>query len=243
MMKVRNIAAIAIASLLPMAASAQETRALGPTDWTGAYAGLQFGALSAMQDVDNVSTAAGVVRTWSPDPDGASGGVFFGYNWQRGASLVYGVEADVNWSGAEGRSVVTTPLLAGGNVVEAVDTNVRGTAALRGRVGYAAGDTLFYATAGLAWIRHEGVYLGTTNPAAGPPIVGNPLPWSDTARGWTAGIGLEHVLNDRWVGRIDYRYTDFGDLFYRPFGGALAVNNLLGNLSTHEIRVGIAMRF
>jgi hypothetical protein len=162
-MKVKptRLAAIVVASLLP-----------GPlwplTDWTGAYAGLQFGTLSAMQDVDNVSTTAGVVRSWSPDPDGASGGVFLGYNWQHGASLVYGVEADVNWSGAEGRSVVTTPLLAGGNVVEAVDTNVRGTAALRGRVGYAAGDTLFYATAGLAWIRHEGVYLGTTNPAAGP---------------------------------------------------------------------------
>lgn len=245
-MKATHIAAIAIASLLPMASVAQETGGHGAVsgDWSGAYAGLQVGRLSAMQDVDNVSTLDGSVRrSWSPDPDGSIGGIYLGYNWQRGASLVYGVEAEVNWSGADGRAVQARAVGGGGSFVEVVDTSIGRIAALRGRIGYAAGDTLFYAAAGPAWIEHDGNYLGTLNPGVGAPVVGNPLPWSDSAHGWTAGVGLEHALNDRWVARIDYRYSDFGDLDYRPLGDASSTNNLLGDLRTHEVRVGIAMRF
>jgi outer membrane immunogenic protein len=237
-MKPTRLAAIVVASLLPVTALAAD-------DWTGAYAGLQFGTLSAMQDVNNVSTTAGVVRSWSPDPDGASGGIFLGYNWQHGMSLVYGVEAELNWSGANGRSGVTTPATGpgGGTLVEVVETRVSRTAALRGRIGYALNATLLYATAGLAWIDHDGVYRGTFTTGAGVPVGSTPQPWSDTARGWTAGIGVEQEFGGRWVGRIDYRYTDLGGLFYRPVGPTGGTNNFLGDLRTHAVRVGIAMRF
>lgn len=89
---------------------------------------------------------------------------------------------------------------------------------------------------------HEGVHSGTRNPAAGPPVAATPLPWSDTARGWTAGFGVEQAFGDRWVGRIDYRYSDSGDLYDRPFGPPGTANNFLGERHTHEVRVGIALR-
>ena len=54
------------------------------------------------------------------------------------------------------------------------------------------------------------------------------------------GVGVEHAFHERWVGRIDYRYSDFGQVDYLDFG---PTNTLSGDLETHEIRVGIGMRF
>jgi outer membrane immunogenic protein len=209
-------------------------------DWTGGYVGLQFGALNADQAVNNVSRASGLRNSWAPDPSGTVGGLYAGYNWQRGASFVYGVEAEYNWANADGSDVITAPVGIR-TLTETVEANISRTAALRARIGYALDRTLVYATGGLAWIDQDGAYTGELT--GRPP---SQIPWSGSHTGWTIGLGVERAFGDRWVGRIDYRYSDYGDIYYSPFATSNITtpsNDLSGSLTTQEVRVGMAMRF
>ena len=42
---------------------------------------------------------------------------------------------------------------------------------------------------------------------------------SESATGWTLGLGVEHAFTDNWLGRFEYRYYDFGDNDFNDFGG------------------------
>jgi outer membrane immunogenic protein len=94
--------------------------------------------------------------------------------------------------------------------------------------------TLFYATGGWAWIDYDSVFSPVLN---GTPF--RTLASSNNDQGWTLGIGIEHAFDDRWVGRIDYRYSNFGDAEYSAFPQP----HLFGDFETHDIRAGIAVRF
>lgn len=219
--------------LVQSAAHAENPGSPASIDWSGAYAGLQLGNLSAGQGIDWLNVAGTPRISWSPDASGFDGGIFVGYNWQRHRSLVLGVEAEYSASAADGSDRRTTAI-AVGNFVETVDTEINGTASIRGRIGYALNRSLFYASAGWAWIDHDGTYSAVTN-----GVPGVPRSWSFNDQGWTLGLGVEHALSDRIVARVDYRYSNFGGVTYATPG----VNTLSGDLETHQIRAGIAMRF
>lgn len=205
--------------------------------WGGGYAGLQAGYLSSSQSVDLNTATGSTLEAWNPDPDGATAGVYVGYNWETAGRLVFGVEAEYNWANASGTESIIQSVTGGNTTSENVETNIDGTAAIRGRVGYAMDRTLLYASAGWAWASYDGRVFGLIN---GNPS-GNTTSWSGSVDGWTVGIGVERALSDRWIGRIDYRYSDFGSLDYAPIGTSGA--NFSGDLTTSEIRLGAAMRF
>lgn len=95
--------------------------------------------------------------------------------------------------------------------------------------------TLLYAAGGLAVadVSLDGISAG----GAGP------FSYSETLTGWTLGAGIEHAFAQNWVGRLDYRYSDFGsDTFGFVSGGGVPHQFKL-NAETHEIRVGLAYRF
>lgn len=205
--------------------------------WGGGYAGLQAGYLSSSQSVNLNLPDGSTINEWNPDPDGATAGIFAGYNWETAGSLVFGVEAEYNWADASGTGTILRSITGGNTASENVDASIDATAAVRGRLGFALDRTLLYATAGWAWASYDGRVYGLFN---GTPS-GNTASWSSSVDGWTAGIGVERAFNDRWVGRIDYRYSDFGSLDYAPIGTSGA--NFSGDLTTSEIRLGAAMRF
>ena len=139
------------------------------------------------------------------------GGVFMGYNGQSGAA-VYGVEGDIGYSGREGTDVTGTKSSAG------IDGS------LRARLGYAAGPALIYVTGGGAAERHK------ISDAAGSD--------TNTMVGWTAGAGVDAMLTDRVFGRVEYRYTDFGNATFNTGSGPQTVG-----VSTNKISVGVGMKF
>lgn len=184
-------------------------------NWSGAYLGAQLGHSWAKDDETEENLQSGSVET---DPDGFLGGVYAGYNWQFPSNLVLGAEADIAYTGIDGSAV--NP--AGTTFRQ--EWNWLG--AVRGRVGYAFDRFLPYVAGGFAFGQVE------ASAATGGVAFYSK---TATATGWTLGAGAEYAFSDDWIGRLEYRYTDFG----RTNVGDIQT----GDVSMHDIRVGISYKF
>ena len=71
------------------------------------------------------------------------------------------------------------------------------------------GSALLYATGGLA-IGQQAFEVHEKAPAT------NIENFDETMVGWTAGGGVEYAFSSNWTARIEYRYTDFGDVTITP---------------------------
>ncbi|MGY5802620.1 outer membrane protein [Rhizobium hainanense] len=110
------------------------------------------------------------------------GQAFTGYNWQQG-QIVYGIEADLGYSGADStRNGLTAKNGVNGSV--------------RGRLGYDFNPFMLYGTAGLA-IGQNKLSDDTSSD-------------SKTAVGYTVGAGAETFITNNITARLEYRYTDYG---------------------------------
>ena len=154
--------------------------------WTGGYAGIQGGYAWTNLGVDGGAFAI-------DDLNGGLFGGYVGYNWQSDA-WVFGAEADIN--GVWNDQTFAGPFPA------SVDIGTDWLASIRGRVGYAVDRTLIFATAGVGWTEAT----SDINFGGGATLSG-----SDTFVGWTLGGGVEYAFDDNWIGRVEYRYYDFGD--------------------------------
>src|SRR6201994_3702151 len=127
-------------------------------DWTGFY----FGAHAGFgRGHSNAVLSDPSIATTNNAFGGPVGGLQAGYNFQLPSRIVLGFEADVSFPNyIDGNSVISTLATAKSYVVEQMDF----VGSLRGRLGYAAGPWMFYATGGLAWTGER--YLST-------PAIGN----------------------------------------------------------------------
>jgi outer membrane immunogenic protein len=169
---------------------------LNAYSWAGPYLGGNIGY--AWGSIDNNPTK----------PSGFAGGVQAGYNWQNGP-LVFGLEADIQASGANDTFApwkFSNPWF--------------GT--VRGRVGYALNNVLFYGTGGLAFGELRGQTPGVTE--------------SHTTAGWTAGVGAEFGFAQNWTARIEYLYVDLSN-------SRFAITGLPNGYQFGLARVGVNYRF
>ena len=179
--------------------------------WTGGYVGLQGGGIWSDSSVNEPDTGV-----FSENFNGGLFGGYAGYNWQSGA-WVYGAEGDFNgvWNDE-------TFNVGGFNV----DVGTDYLASLRGRVGYAFDRTLIFATAGVAFTRMS---------AEADLFNGVSLNADQNFTGWTVGAGAEYAFTDNWIGRVEYRYYDFGDSSIDGFGDV--------ELQTNTVTAGFAYKF
>lgn len=153
--------------------------------WSGMYVGVFGGYNWGTFDTNAVGDIGA---------DGWSGGAFAGYNFQSGP-MVYGVEGDIGYSGADGSF--------GG-----IDGKQTGFGSLRGRIGYAFDPVMIYGTGGLA------VSGAKLEDAGGSD--------SNVHLGWTVGAGAEALITDNVFGRLEYRYSDYGSKDYSLGGGTVS---------------------
>ncbi|WLS01880.1 outer membrane protein [Shinella oryzae] len=149
-------------------------------NWSGAYVG------------GNATWQKGKFNNQGSERGHAlGGGVYGGYNMQNG-QLVYGPEADLNYSGVDHNANGFT-----------AKQGVNGS--IRGRVGVDLNPVLVYGTAGVA--------------ASGVKVTNNATGAKDDATllGWTAGAGVETMVTDNITARVEYRYSDYGK---KTFNGA-----------------------
>jgi outer membrane immunogenic protein len=175
-------------------------------DWSGAYIGIQGGYVWT-----DLEFPAGFGLA-DENFDGGTLGAHVGLNAQNG-NLVYGVEADINYTWNENEYVLF------GDTYE-VGTDWSGS--LRGRLGYAFDRTMIYGTAGLA----------ITNGFVEGPGVDE----SETLTGYTVGAGVEHAFTDMISARLEYRYSDYGNEDFGLGLGDFDVNE-------HAVRVGVSFKF
>ena len=178
-------------------------------DWDGFYGGGY--AQAACLDTTYTSTTNG-------DLGGCAfaGGLIGGYSYQFD-DVVVGLEGDYGWSSRVAE-----------NTVDDFVYDFDRLASLRGRLGYALGDTLVYATGGIAWIK------GTLKETA--------LPDSESQwhRGWIVGGGIEHALWPRLNVRVEYLFSSYDEQSY-DINCSCTIDTDLDNV--HIMRAGLTWQF
>ena len=127
-----------------------------------------------------------------------------------------------------GISNLTSPTLG----AETFSETVLASGTVRGRIGYAPGSWLFYATGGFAWTydRQSLTQLGTGTTAS-------PFLWR---LGYAAGAGVEAPVAPHWTARLEYLFTDYGNSGTSFFGGAQRFNS---DFSVQQVRAGLNYQF
>jgi outer membrane immunogenic protein len=180
-------------------------------NWTGFYVGINAGYGFGKSDWDHPAV--------SMDPKGALAGGTVGYNFQTG-QWVWGVEADIDWSGMKGDTTC-------GAASCTTKNDWLGTA--RARLGYAGWNNwLPYITGGAAFgdVKAE-------NPAGTSA--------SKTQLGWTAGLGLEYALKSNWSVKVEYLYADLGKFDCGTVCSPVTPDNV--SFTTNIVRAGVNYRF
>jgi len=252
------------------------------SSWTGFYAGINAGGSIGVNSTRQDATFSSPLPFLgtndllnTSDTHASPGAVLggqIGYNWQLLRRWVLGAEADWQWTSQSTTSRACTPPVTGigffgagangfGYCLSDHDrlTNF-GTARARG--GFLVGDTLWYATGGLAWGTIEGTFSwkGSATPTIFPgplaagPFLDNHGSFTTTKVGWTVGGGAETKLIGGWSAKLEYLYVDLGDVdktidipinpaFGLAFAGAVATASRSSHNVDHIIRVGVNYKF
>jgi high affinity Mn2+ porin len=236
-------------SALTSKAEAQDASHSGAPsyDWTGFYLGGHLGLAwgnSSWTGGPGITGTTSLYQGMNSFDEGGSwfGGLQGGYNYELPDHLLLGAEADVSFpswptlpSGSNpfgvsigGSSTFTSPTLGTSSFAETTLTS--GT--VRGRVGYALGNWLFYATGGFAWTYNQQSLSQISTGSSETPFV-----WR---LGWAAGAGVEAPIAPRWTARVEYLFTDYGKSTTKFFGGAQPVGS---SFEVQELRFGLNYRF
>ena len=201
-----------------------------PFYWGGFYIGADIGYSWASTDADFDSNFLGQTFTTSPDADGVVGGVYVGYNAQFN-QIVVGIEADIEATGNSGDDRLADVL----DLRVSADQNYQGS--VRARLGWAIDNFMPYITGGVAFSDWD------IDSNISDPILGD-FHFSDSKSftGWTIGAGLDYAFTPNLIGRLEYRYTDWGDAdFHNDFLGVDFHRDSSINEST--VRLGVAYKF
>ena len=182
---------------------------------------------------------------------GGFGGGQLGYNFQFG-SFVLGVEADAQGAGIQGgganaifndNAVATLTSVSpvcqatatfqagrpGATCAGRNDVEVDWFGTVRGRIGYAFGNTLIYGTGGFAAGGVKASSFYTDNNVTGLGGAANNqvgmTSHSATNTGWTAGAGVEVKLSPSWSLKGEYQFINLGTISSGP-GDILLPGNI-----------------
>jgi outer membrane immunogenic protein len=156
----------------------------------------------------NLGYATGDITNSVVSPSGFAGGIQGGYNWQFGQWVVGG-EADLQGSSAN-------------DTFAAWKFSNPWFGTLRGRAGYAINNILIYGTGGLAFgsVRAEALNLTETQ----------------TAAGWTLGVGAEVGITQNWSAKAEYLYVNLNN-------SQFALTGLPHGYQFNIVRLGVNYRF
>jgi outer membrane immunogenic protein len=169
--------------------------------WTGFYIGAGIGAGAVVNEV-NADIIPPVGPTFTPfsfdgiGGEGVLGTVIIGWDWQVGASTVFGIFADFDFSGISTR-FDSASVFANSNHDHTHSWSVGA------RLGWLANpSTLWYLTAGYTEASFDNF---VSYPIFGPDQSGD-----QTFSGYFVGAGLDtRLAASNWFLRLEYRFSQF----------------------------------
>jgi high affinity Mn2+ porin len=233
---------MAVANLMPLKAPA-----IGSYDWSGLYVGGHIGYAGGDSNWTTNPMQAGLpantgsVNLFLPLDNFAEAGSFFeglqiGYNHMLSNRFVIGVEADASfpaWPNIAGLSIGGTSNFNSsvfGPATYAETVLSFGT--VRGRIGYAASDWLFYATGGFAWTYNQQTLTQVATGTSETPFL-----WR---LGWAAGAGVEVPIAPNWTAKGEYLWTGFPSTSVNyPF----SAQHIGSGFTLQELRLGLNYHF
>lgn len=223
--------------------------ALPSRDWSGFYIGVNGGyGGDVFKQYGNLAgtTATNTPVTLSTYASSRTGGFIAGghagYNLQFYKHFVLGLETDGQWSGIAGqnKAVVTEGGFGGVTLSQQSRLDWFGTTRLR--AGFARGDSLSYATAGVAY-GNVGI---SEYDASGGLFTNNA---SALRAGWVVGSGTEYAILPNVSLRAEYLYMSMAGLNSTAVGAASNGNGfMVGSVSTGRVtnnimRAGLTWSF
>jgi high affinity Mn2+ porin len=216
-------------------------------DWTGFYAGGHVGNAwgnsnwTASTIAPSAPFASGAIDLFqSYDAFKDTGSVFeglqAGYNYMLPNRLLLGLETDATFPtfpspagiSIGGSSTLVSPTLG----PETYSESVFASGTVRGRLGYAPGSWLFYATGGFAWTYDRLTLMQIDSGATETPNL-----WR---LGWVAGAGVEVPVAPHWTARFEYLFTDYG---VSSVTFPVAGQRFTSDFSLQELRAGVNYQF
>ena len=177
----------------------------------------------------------------SGDHSGALYGVHVGYNYQQ-CMMVLGIEGDWTWMQGSAKRVNAQNLATIGDA-DIAKSQLSDLPSLRGRVGVAVDNFLFYATAGVAWAR-----ANYTFGDVGPTPDENAATFKLNTTGAVFGGGMEFPLWHGALVRAEYLRYEFNhstlipDVAALPGGsGPNGVNFRLNDVDTFKIGLSLKL--
>jgi high affinity Mn2+ porin len=215
-----------------------------PYNWNGFYAGGHFGYAwgnsnwtAGSPGAPSVSGSFSVAQPIDSFSESGSflAGLQAGYNYMLPNRLLAGAELDAtfpafqNLSGLSIGNItnLTSPTLG----AETYGENVLASGTVRGRVGYAPGSWLFYATGGFAWTYNQQTLTQVSTGNSATPFL-----WR---LGWAAGAGVEVPIMPHWTARLEYLFTDYAKTTNTFFTG----QTFNSDFSVQELRLGLNYQF
>jgi outer membrane immunogenic protein len=243
----RSVSFLLLAAALALAGKPNSAIADPYFDWAGPYMGADAGfdwAKSQFQ-WSSAFTSAGPINlpyngpgAFSYSPNGFTGDLHAGYNFQSGM-WVGGVEGAVGY------------LSFGGSVADPTKNGVKDTfastdggvyGALTAKVGVAADRFLLYGKAGVAVFGGEShIDDNCSTDGCGPAVIHA----SDSGArfGWTGGVGLGYALSRHLSARLEYDYYDFGSTNVTGTTNFGVTNTWRNVLSAQSLGLGLDYRF
>uniref|UniRef100_UPI003F95E713 outer membrane protein n=1 Tax=Rhodoblastus sp. TaxID=1962975 RepID=UPI003F95E713 len=185
------------------------------------------------------NTALGLTSR-SVDTSGVMGGGYVGYNYQLNQNFVIGIEGDFQGTSESASYGWNVPSLIAVAVLPSTNYTAKSSldwlAAINGRLGVSYDRALFYAIGGAAWagtsasltaVNSNGVFLGSVSD-------------NTTLSGFDVGAGVDYAFTPNWVGRVEYRYYDFGNTTWYPTVNSAGLRD---RTDVNTIRVGLSYLF
>ncbi len=215
-------------------------------NWTGFYAGGNLGIAWGQQHWNagpGLSGTNNLFQTIDTFDESGSfmAGLQGGYNYVLPNRILLGAEVDTSFPAFQTLPVGVNPfgLSTGGTFnfnsptlgpVSFAET-VLASGTVRGRVGYAPGNWLFYATGGFAWTYNQQSLTQIASQNSSTPFL-----WR---LGWAAGAGVETPIAPHWTARLEYLFTDYG----KSSATYLGSQPMSTDFQLQELRLGVNYQF
>lgn len=228
-------------------------------DWTGAYIGVHVGysgtksdssvALGGAWSSETTTLQNDVVSNWSAKQslDDMNFGGQIGYNYDAGGAVI-GLEADfsiLNGEDIASRGPVAATSFPSLTYTYGNRLDPKSQFSVKAKLGAPMGNTLIYAHGGWAWTRAEvgAEILSNGNYSKEGRV-------TETFDGFTVGVGIEHKFSPGISARIEYAYTDQGDVSYdtsyragSSFTSPAYNETFTQDLRSHAVRMGVNFHF